>query len=130
MRLLYSLLKVTCGKKKKKKKTPGIWGVTDTSPSIPPDTYTSLAYPVSPEPASIAVDITFSSYPLSPPTLPPIGDTILNLVSKLGPLPARRPRAPRIRRVLHPSAPSAPLAPSAPSAPSALFEIVRDPINQ
>ena len=31
------------------------------------------------------------------PTLPPIGDTILDLVSELGTLPARRPRAPRIR---------------------------------
>ena len=97
---------------------------TDTSPSIPPNTYSSLPYPVSPKPASIAVDITFSSHPLSSPTLPPIGDTILDLVSELGPLPARRPHAPRIRRVLHPSAPSAPLAPSSP------FEIARDPIDQ
>ena len=31
---------------------------TYTSPSIPPDTYTSLPYSVSPEPSSIAVDIT------------------------------------------------------------------------
>ena len=94
---------------------------TDTLPSISPDTYTSLPYPVSPEPTSIAVDITFSSHPLSSPTLPSIGDTIIDLVSELGPLPARRPRAPRIRRVLHPSTPS---------APSASFEIARDPINQ
>ena len=93
----------------------------DTSPSIPPDTYISLPYPVSLEPASIAVDITFSFHPLSSPTLPPIGDTILDLVSELGPLLARWPRAPRIRRVLHPSAPSAPSAP---------FEIARDPIDQ
>ena len=36
---------------------------TDTSPSIPLHTYTSLPYPVLPEPASIAIDITFSSHP-------------------------------------------------------------------
>ena len=105
----------------------------DTSLSIPPNIYTSLPYPVSPKPASIAVDITFSSHPLSSPTLPPIGDTILDLVSELGPLPARRRRAPCIRRVLHPSAPSAPSAPSVPSAPStpsAPFEIARDFIDQ
>ena len=100
---------------------------TDTSPSILLDTYTSLPYPVSLEPASIAVDITFSSHPLSSPALPPIGDTILNFVSELGPLPARRLRAPRIRRVLHLSAPSTPLTPSAPSTP---FEIARNPIDQ
>ena len=94
---------------------------TYTSLSIPPDTYTSLPYLVSPEPASIAVDITLPSHPLSSPTLPPIGDTFVDLVSKVGALPARRPRAPRIRRVLHPSAPSAPLA---------LFEIARDLIDQ
>ena len=35
---------------------------TYTSPSIPLNTYTSLPYPVSPEPTSIAVDITLSSY--------------------------------------------------------------------
>ena len=71
-------------------------------------------------------------FSLDPPTgsgqawgsLHPISDTILDLVSELGPLPAKRPRAPRIRRVLHPSAPSAPLAPSAP------FEIAQDPIDQ
>ena len=96
---------------------------TKTSPSIPPDTYTSLPYPVLLESASIAVDVTFSSHPLSSPTLPPIDDTILDLVSELGPLPARRLRAPRICRVLHP------LAPSAPSSPSAPFEIARDPID-
>ena len=94
---------------------------TYTSPSIPLDTYTSLPYPVSPEPASIAVDITLSSHPLSSLTLPPIGDTIIDFVSELGALPAMRPCAPRIRRVLHPSAPSAPSAP---------FEIARDPIDQ
>ena len=94
---------------------------TYTSPSISPDTYTSLPYPVSPEPTSIAVDITLPSHPLSSPTLPPISDTIFDLVSELGALPARRPRA---RRVLHPSAPSAPLAPSDP------FEIAWDPVDQ
>ena len=36
-----------------------------------PNTYTSLPYPVSQEPASIAVDITLSSYLLSSPTLLP-----------------------------------------------------------
>ena len=78
---------------------------TYTSPSIPPDTYTYLLYPVSLEPTTIAVDITLSSHPLSSPTLPPIGDTIVDLVSELGALPDRQPRAPRIRRVLHPSLP-------------------------
>ena len=68
---------------------------------IPPQIYSSLPYPMSLEPASIAVDITLSS-----PTLPLIGDTIVNLVSELGALPVRRPRAPCIRRVLHPSTPS------------------------
>ena len=97
---------------------------TYTSPSIPLDTYTSLPYPVLPEPASIAVDITFSSPPLSSPILPSIDDTILYLVSELGPLPAMRPHAPRVCRVLHPSAPSASSAPSAP------FHIPRDPIAQ
>ena len=97
--------------------SPSIPPHTYTSPSIPLDTYTSLPYPVSPEPAPIAVDITFSS----PPTLPPIDDTILYLVSELGPLPARRPHAPRVCRVLHPSAPSAPSAP---------FHIPWDPIAQ
>ena len=100
---------------------------TYTSPSIPPDTYTSLPYPVSPKLASIAIDITLSSHPLSSPTLPPISDTIIDLVSELVALLARRPRAPCIFRVLHPSAPSAPSAPSTPSAP---FEIARDPIDQ
>ena len=84
---------------------------TYTSPSIPLDTYTSLPYLVSLEPASIVVDITLSSHPLSSPTLRPISDTIVDLVSELGALPARRSRAPRIRRVLNPSAPSAPSTP-------------------
>ena len=94
---------------------------TYTSPSIPPHTYTSLPSPVYSEPASIAVDITLSSHPLSSPTLPPIVETMVDLVSEFGALVARRPRAPRIHRVLHPSAPSATLAP---------FEIARDPIDQ
>ena len=99
---------------------------TYTSPSIPPNTYTSLPYPMLSEPTSIVVDITLPSHPLSSSTLPPIGDTIVDLVLELGALPARRPCAPRICRVLHPSAPSAPSTPSAPSAP---FEIARDPID-
>ena len=86
---------------------------TYTSPSIPPDTYTSLPYPMLSEPASIAVNITLSSL-----TLPPICETIVDLVLELGELPTRRPRAPRICIVLHPS------------APLALFEIARDPIYQ
>ena len=90
---------------------------TYTSPSIPSDTYTSLPYSVSPESSFIAVDITLSFHPL----LPPIGDTIVNLVSELGELLFKRPRASCIRQVLHPSAP---LAPSAP------FEIAWDPIDQ
>ena len=70
---------------------------TYTLPSIPLNTYTFLPYPVSLESASIAEDITLSSHHLSSPTLPPIGDTIVDLVSELGALPIRRPRAPRIR---------------------------------
>ena len=66
----------------------------------------------------MAVDITLSSHLLSSPTLPLINKTLVDLVSELGALPARRYRAPRIRRVLHLSAPSAP------------FEIARDPIDQ
>ena len=90
---------------------------TYTSPYIPPNTYTSLPSLVSPEPTSMVVDITSSSHPLSSPTLPPIDETMVDLVSELGALPIRRSHAPRIRRVLHPSAPS---------APSAQFEIARD----
>ena len=52
---------------------------TYTSPSIPPNTYTSLPYPVLSEPTSIVVDITLPSHPLSSSTLPPIGDTIVTL---------------------------------------------------
>ena len=69
----------------------------------------------------MAIDITLSSHPLSSPTLSPIDEVMVDLVSELGALPVRRPRARRIRQVLHP------LAPSAPSAP---FEIARDPIDQ
>ena len=39
---------------------------TYISPSIPPDTYTSLLYPVSSEPTSIVIDITLSSLPYHP----------------------------------------------------------------
>ena len=61
--------------------------------------------PVLPEPASMAVNIiTLSSHPLSSPRLPPIDETdetMVDLISELGALPARRPRAPRTR-VFHP----------------------------
>ena len=75
----------------------------------------------------MAVDITLSSDPLSSPTLPLIDETMVDIVSELGALPARRPRAPHIRQVLHPPVPSSPSAPPAPSAP---FEIARDPTDQ
>ena len=91
---------------------------TGTSPSIPPHTYTSVPYPVSLKPPSIAVDITLSSHSLSSHTLPPMDDTILDFLPELGPLPARRPWTRRVHRLLHPSVPSAPSAPSAISAPS------------
>ena len=94
---------------------------TYTSPSIPQHTCTSLPSPVSSEPASMVVDITLSSHPLSSPTLPPIDETMVNLVLELGALPARRPRAPRVHRVLHPSSLL---------APSTLVEISQDPIDQ
>ena len=93
-----------------------------TSPSILPQTYTSVPYPVSTEPASIAVDIPLSSHPLPSHTLPPIDDTIVDLLPEWGRLPARRPCTRRVHRLLHlsdTSAPSAPLAPSDTSAPSA-----------
>ena len=60
--------------------SPSILLNTYTSPSIPPHTYTSVPYPVSPETASILVDITLSSHPLPSHTLPPIDDTILDLL--------------------------------------------------
>ena len=88
-----------------------------TSPSILPHTYTSVPYPVSTEQAFIAVDIPLSSHPLPFHTLPPMDDTILDLLPEWGRLSARRPRTRRVHRLLHPSAP---LAPSAPSAPSQL----------
>ena len=60
-----------------------------TSPSILPYTYTSVPYPVSTEPASIAIDITLSSHPLPSHTLLPMDDTILDLLPEWGRLPAR-----------------------------------------
>ena len=59
-----------------------------TSPSILPHTYTSVPYPVSTEPASIAIDIPLSSQPLPSHTLPPMDDTILDLLPEWGRLPA------------------------------------------
>ena len=64
----------------------------------------------------MTIDITLSS-----PTLPLIDEIMVDLVSKLGALPAKRHRAPRIHQVLHPSTSSTPSAP---------FEIARDPIDQ
>ena len=52
-----------------------------------PHTLTHLY--LSPKPASIAVDITFSSHLLLSPTLPRISDTILDLVFELGSLPTK-----------------------------------------
>ena len=101
---------------------------TYTSPSIPPYTYTSVPYPVSPELASIPVDITLSSHPLPSHTLPPMDDTILDLLPEWGRLPARRPRTRCVHRLLHPSVTSAPSAPSVPSAPLAPSQIPQDPI--
>ena len=99
--------------------SPSLPPHTYTSPSILPHNYTSVPYPVSTEPASIAVDITVSSHPLPPHTLPSMDDTILDLLPEWGRLPARRPRTRRVHRLLHPSDTSAPSAPSAPSTPSA-----------
>ena len=62
---------------------------TYASSFIPPHTYTSLPSPVLPDPASMGVDITLSSHPLSSPTFPPIDETIVDLVSELGALPAK-----------------------------------------
>lgn len=101
-----------------------------TSPSILPQTYTSVPYPVSTEPASIAVDIPLSSHPLPSHTLPPIDDTIVDLLPEWGRLPARRPRTRRVHRLLHPSDTSAPSGPSAPSAPLAPSQTPQDPIAQ
>ena len=95
-----------------------------TSPSILPQTYTSVPYSVSIEAASIAVDIPLSSHPLPSHTLPPIADTIVDLLPEWGRLPARRPRTRRVHRLLHPS------DTSAPSAPLASSQTPQDPIGQ
>ena len=101
------------------------WGpYSYTSPSILPHTYTSVPYPVSTEPASIIVDIPLSSHPLPSHTLPPMDDTILDLLLEWGRLPARRPHTRRVHRLLHPS------DTSAPSAPLALSQTPHDPIGQ
>ena len=50
----------------------------------------------------------------SPTSLPPIYETMIDLVPNLGSCPLRRPRAPHTRRVVLPSAPSATSAPSDP----------------
>ena len=86
--------------------SPSILPHIDTSPSLPPHTYTSpsilphtytfVPYPVSPEPTFIPVDITLSSHPLPSHTLPPMDDTILDLLPEWGRLPARRPRTRRV----------------------------------
>ena len=110
--------------------SPSIPPYSYTSPSILPQTDTSVPYSVSPEPVSIGVDITLSSHPLPSHTLPPMDDTILDLLPEWGRLPARRPRTRRVHRLLHPSATSAPSAPSAPLAPSAPSQTPRDPIAQ
>ena len=110
--------------------SPSLPSHTNTSPSILPHTYTYVPYPVSPEPASIPVDITWMSHPLPSHTLPPLDDTILDLLPKWGRLPARRPRTRRVHRLLHPSATSALSAPLAPSFPSTLSQTPQDPIAQ
>ena len=119
--------------------SPSLPPHTYTSPSLPPHTYTTVPYPVSPEPTSIPVDITLMSHPLPSHTLPPMDDTILDLLLEWGRLPARRPRTRRVHRLLHPSVtlapsapsvPSAPSAPSVPSAPSAPSQTPHDPIAQ
>ena len=101
-----------------------------TSPSILPQTYTSVPYPVSTEPASIALDIPLSSHHLPSHTLHPTDDTIIDLLPEWGRLPGRRPRTRRVHRLLHPSDTSAPSAPSAPSSPSAPSQTPQDPIGQ
>ena len=106
--------------------SPSLPPHTYTSPSILPHTYTYVPYPVSPEPASIPVDITLMSHPLPSHTLPPLDDTIFDLLPKWGRLPARRPRTRRVHRLLHPSAPLAPSAPSAPLVPSAQSQTPQD----
>ena len=101
-----------------------------TSPSILPHTYKFVPYPMSTEPASIAVDIPLLSHPLPSHTLPPMDDTILDLLPEWGRLQARRPRTRRVHRLLHPSDSSAPLAPLAPSAPLVPSQTPQDPIGQ
>ena len=76
--------------------SPSIPTHIDTSPFILPHTYTSVPYPVLTEPASITVDITLSSHPLPSHTLPPMDDTIFDLLPEWGRLPARRPRTRRV----------------------------------
>ena len=61
------------------------------------------------------------THPLSSLTLSLIDETMVDLVSELGALLAKRPCTLRIRQVLHPSASL---------ALSALFEIAQDLINQ
>ena len=104
--------------------SPSLPPHTYTSPSILPHTYTSISYPVSKELASVAVDITFSSHPLPCHTLPPMDDTIIDLLLEWGRLPARKPRTRRVHRLLHPSDT---LAPSALSTPS---QTPQNPIGQ
>ena len=110
--------------------SPSLPPHTYTSPSILPHTYTPVPYPVSLEPASIPVDITLSSHPLPSHTLPPMDDTILDLLPEWGRLPARRPRTRRVHRVLHPSVTTTPSAPSVPSAPLTPSQTPHDPIAQ
>ena len=110
--------------------SPSLPPHTYTSPSILPHTYTFVPYLVSTEPTSIAVDITLSSHPLPSHTLPPMDDTILDLLPEWGRLPARRPRTRRVHRLLHSLDASAPSAPSTPSAPSASSQTPQDPIGQ
>ena len=119
--------------------SPSIPTHIDTSPSLPPHytspfillhTYTSVPYPVLTEPASIAVDIPLSSHPLPSHTLPPMDDTIVDLLPEWGRLSARRSRTLRVHRLLNPSDTSTPLAPSAPSAPLAPSQTPQDPIGQ
>ena len=95
-----------------------------TSPSILPQTYTSIPYPVSTEPASIALDIPLSSHHLPSHTLHPTDHTIVDLLPEWGRLPGRRPRTRHVHRLLHPSDTSAPSALSAPS------QTPQDPIGQ
>ena len=69
--------------------SPSLPPHTYTSHSLPPHTYTTVPYPVSPEPASIPVDMTLTSHPLPSHTLPPMDDTILDLLPEWVRLPTR-----------------------------------------